>query len=146
MANRYTRRPDGTTGTIPHGLVITVPYLAASVDEWVFIADADYEVVSVRHLARVAGSNGSAVTADIMKTGTDTTAPASGTSVMAAADSIDLKATADTLASPAVSTTRATRRITTGDRLGINYTGTLTAAVGLITINLKRIQSANADR
>jgi hypothetical protein len=147
MPNKFIRRPDNTIGSALHDLVVTFNYgiNAEAVDTWLFVADADYEVTRVVCVPRVAGSDGSAVTADVMKaSGTD--APASGATVLSAADSFDLKGTADTLQTGTLSATESARRLKANDRLGVNFTGTLTAAVGLIQVNLKRIQGANAAR
>lgn len=145
MPNKYMRRPDGTTGSIPHDTIVTFNYgiNAEAVDTNIFIADADYEVAKVLFVPTVVGSDGSAVTADVMKC-TGTQAPASGATVMSAADSLNLKATVNTVVTGTLSATESARRITSGDRLAVNFTGTLTAAVGYIQVNLKRIQSSNA--
>ena len=146
MAVKFQRRPDATIGSIPHDVVVCFNYSAAAetVDTWLFVADTDYEIVSIKLIPRVAGSDGSAVTADIMKA-SGTTAPASGTTVLSAVDSFNLKGTADTLQTGTLAASQATRRLAANDRLGVNFTGTLTAAVGYIQINLKRIQSANSS-
>lgn len=148
MPNRFMRRPDGVTGSIPHDITVNVNYDAAGgiVDTWAFVADADYEVTKVYCIPRVVGSDGSAVTADVMKVTGAAAAPSAGATVCSAADSLNLKGTADTVQTGTLTTTRSSRRLAAGDRLGINFTGTLTAAVGLIQINLKRIQSSQADR
>lgn len=147
MPEKFTRRPDGTTGSIPHDVTVNFNYdiLSDIVDTWVFVADTDYEITRIVVIPTVAGTNGGAVTADIMKA-SGTTAVASGATVLSAADSFDLKATINTLIIGTLTTVQADRRLTTNDRLGVNFTGTMTAAVGLIQINLKRIQSANASR
>jgi hypothetical protein len=144
MPALYTKRPDNTVGTIPHDIVVAFNYgiNAEAVDTWVFVADADYEVTRVVVIPTGAGTDGSAVTADVMKA-SGTTAVSSGTTVLSAADSFNLKGTANTQQTGTLSTTESTRRLTTNDRLGVNFTGTLTSAVGLIQVNLKRIQSAN---
>ena len=143
MPVKYEHRPDNTVGSIPHDVVVTADIDANTVDTWVFVADADYEVTRIVYVPRVAGSNGSAVTLDVMKA-SGTTAPVDGTTVMSAVDSINLKGTADTRITGTLTSTEATRRLAANDRLGINVAGTLTAVVGLLQINLKRIQSANA--
>lgn len=140
---RYTLRPDNTVGTIPHDITIKHQYDIAGnvVDAWVFVADADYEVTRIVCVPSVAGSDGSAVTADVKKA-SGTTAVATGTSV--ATGTFNLKGTAHTLQTATLSSTQATIRLTTNDRLGVDFTGVLTAAVGMIQINLKRIQSPSA--
>ena len=143
MPEKYTKRPDGSVGSIPHDIIVTFNYdiLANAVDTWLFYADTTYEVVGVKCVPRVAGSDGSAVTAAVKKA-SGTTAPASGTTVMAS--TFNLKGTADTLQTDTLTTTIADRRLAAGDRLGVDFTGTLTAAVGLIQVNLKRVQSTGS--
>lgn len=146
MPALYTKRPDATVGSIPHDFIVNFNYdiLANATDQWVFIADTDYEVTRVLFIPTIAGTDGGAVTADVMKA-SGTTAVASGTTILSAADSLNLKATINTLVVGTLSTTVASIRLTTNDRLGINFTGVLTSATGLIQISLKRLQSANAS-
>lgn len=145
MPALYTRRPDGTVGTIPHDIVVNFNYdiLANATDQWAFIADADYEVTRIVVIPTIAGTDGGAVTADVMKA-SGTTAVASGATVLSAVDSFNLKATINTLQIGTLVAAEASRRLTTNDRLGINFAGTMTAATGLIQISLKRIQSSNS--
>ena len=144
MPNKYVRRPDATVGSIPHDIVVTFNYgiNAEAVDTWIFIADTNYEVTRVTCIPTVAGTDAGAVTADVMKA-SGTTAVSSGATVLSAADSFNLKSTVNTLQTGTLTTTQSSRRLTTNDRLGVNFTGTLTAAVGYIQINLKRLQTAN---
>lgn len=141
---RYTLRPDNSIGSIPHDIVVKHQYDIAGniVDTWVFVADADYEVTRIVCIPTVAGNDASAVTADVKKA-SGTTAVASGTSV--ATGTFNLKGTAHTLQTATLSSTQATIRLAAGDRLGVDFTGTLTLAVGMIQINLKRIQSPSAS-
>ena len=140
MANRYVRRPDGTTGSIPHDVVVPFNYDAAgnAVDTWVFVADADYELAGVRIVPTVAGTDAGAVSADVVKA-SGTTAVGSGTTMLTS--TLDLKGTANTLVTRTLTATLANRRLAAGERIGINFTGVLTAAVGLIQLNLKRVQA-----
>jgi spore maturation protein SpmB len=145
MAVRYQRRSDGTTGTLPQDVIVNFNYDIAgnAVDQNIFIADTHYEVVKVLFVPTIAGTDASAVSADVKKvTGTDT--PASGTTVLAS--TLDLKGTINTVVDRALTTTVANRKITTGNRIAVDFTGTLTAAVGLIQVHLKRLQTAGADR
>lgn len=145
MPARFLRRPDGQTGSIPHDVVVNIPYIATAVDTWVFFADSAYEVVAIYAMPRVAGSDGSAVTADILKA-SGTTDAASGATVCASANAINLKGTADTLQTISLSATMSARKLAAGDRLSVNFGGTLTAAVGLIQVHLKPLQTAGASK
>jgi hypothetical protein len=145
MANKYVRRPDGQTSSIPHDFVVNFNYdiNANAVDNWAYIADGPCEVVSIHCVPTVAGSDAGAVTAAVKKA-SGTTAPGSGTAVMT--DTFNLKGTANTLQTATMSTTKSTRELAANDRVGIDFTGTLTAAVGLIQIRLKRIQGAGSEK
>jgi hypothetical protein len=81
----------------------------------------------------VAGSDGGAVTAAIKKA-SSTTAIASGTALHSG--TFNLKGTADTVQNLTLSTTEAVDIISAGDRIGVDFTGTLTDAVGCITVLL----------
>lgn len=76
-----------------------------------------------------AGTNGSAVTADITKD-TSTTAPGAGTSILLAAQSV--KGTANVSVYPTLAASSATLTMASGDRLALVMTGTLTALAGLV--------------
>jgi hypothetical protein len=145
MANRFCRRPDGTTSGIIHDHIVNFNYdiLGNATDQWAFIADTDYELVGARMIPTVAGTDGSAVSADVKKA-SGTTAVASGTTMLAS--TFDLKATINTLQTATLSATTANRRVTSGDRIGVDFTGVLTSATGMIQLNLKRIQSGNSDK
>jgi hypothetical protein len=145
MANRYVRRPDGSSGSIPHDIVVTFTYdiLGNAVDNWAFVADDNYEVTRVVVVPKTAGTDAGAVTLMIEKA-SGTTNIGSGTDILSA--TLDLKGTANTLQTGSLSATKSDYQLTTNDRLGVDVTGTLTAAVGMVQINLKRLQSANAAR
>lgn len=116
-------------------LAIPFYYDANSVDRQIFVAsEGRWQLSKAYVLPRVAGNDGGAVTLDI-KVASGITAPASGTTQLSS--TFNLKGTADTLitgtliASPTV--------IGPGDAVGLDFTGTLTSAVGLVMIYLKRI-------
>lgn len=123
----------------PVYLTISLPLNGDCVDQNVFIADRDYTVLEVRESHAVAGNDAGAVTLDVVKA-TGTTAVASGTTVLAS--TFDMKGTADTV----VSKTRANggvvatavAELASGNRLGFNFTGTITTLSGvLVTIVLQ---------
>jgi hypothetical protein len=132
--------PDGTFGIDGYGspagggfIPIAIEYGASSIDKSVFIATRRYRVKAVSGCPTVAGSDGGAVTAAVMKTSA-TTAIASGTAVHAS--TINLKGVAETVQNMTVTTTSDADLIEAGDRIGVNFTGTLTDAVGCITVVL----------
>ena len=144
MAVKWTRRRDNTSGIIPQDVTLTVQIDANSVDENVWIADGPYEIVGASEVHAVAGNDASAVTADVVKI-TSTDAPGSGTTMLAS--TFDLKGTANTVVDKALTTTLANRKVVSGNRIGINFGGTLTTlAGGVIVIRLKQLSSNGADR
>lgn len=131
----------------PVVISIVQPVNAGNIDQDVFIADRPYDVIAVRETHGVAGSDGGAVTLDVVKA-TGTTAIASGTTVLSS--TFNMKSTANTPVTKTrsnggvVSTPVAT--LAEGDRLGFNYTGTITALAGVavsIVLRPKGVSSAN---
>lgn len=122
---------DGYGSPASGGFIpINIPYNASSIDSSNFIATRRYRVVAVSGCPTVAGSDGGAVTAAVMKT-SGTTAIASGTAVHGS--TINLKGTAETVQNMTITTDADANMLEAGDRLGVNFTGTMTAAVGVIT-------------
>jgi len=112
---------------------------------WTCPEGAEYEVVEVNERHEAAGTDGGAVAMDVVKA-------ASGTAVAGAttllASTFDMKATAATNVRKSVTngglvTSPTTRKVTGGQVLGLDFTGTLTALVGLsVTITLKLLRAA----
>lgn len=121
-------------------VVVTKTFNASSVDDWVFVADRPYTVVSIKEVHSVAGNDGGTVTADVRKV-TDVSAPgaAAGSTVkefMSAA--LNLKSTANTTVTGTLSGTASDLDLATGDKIGVNFIGTLTTlAGGVLVIELK---------
>jgi len=107
----------------------TQPATAANFGCVFFIADAAYELVSVRERHSTAGNDAGAVTAMVTKVPSGT-ASGSGTNMLSAG--ISLKATADTNQSGSLSATAANTRLADGDGVAIVLTGTPTAVAGLV--------------
>jgi hypothetical protein len=109
-------------------------------------AGAEYEVVEVTEEHTVAGGDGSAVTADLKITRSGTVqAPSAGTSLLTS--TFDLKSTANTpvkkFPGSGISPVKATRTLRAGDRLSLDYGGTLTALAGMcLTISLAMTRPA----
>lgn len=118
--------------------VITIAYptnaaILTSGNVAAFIADGDYELVSVQEVHETLGTDGSAVTLDVVKA-TSTTTIANGTSMLAS--TFSLKATINTVVEKAISnaglaTSQATRQIAKGNRVGIKLGGVLTSVTGV---------------
>jgi hypothetical protein len=112
-------------------LVSSIRYTSASVDEPIFIAPRAMRVRSITARVEVAGTDASAVTAVVRKVPSGT-ALTSGTALHSG--SINLKGTAATNQSLTLSTTDTDLFLSAGDAVCIDYTGTLTAAVGAVTV------------
>lgn len=134
MAGNLKQNPDGSMGIqgadLGEGPFIhaTFEWNASSVDKTFFLAHRAMIVKGIIGCPTVIGSDGSAVTAVIRKV-PDTIAIGSGTALHSG--SLDLKGTAATNQSLTLSTTLATLALAAGDRLAIDFTGTLTAATGV---------------
>jgi hypothetical protein len=98
-------------------------------DQCFFIADQAYEVSAALEIHSVAGSDGGAVTVDVVKDSSGT-APTGGVSVLAS--TFDLKATANTYQVLSSSSTPSVIALAAGDRLSVNFTGVLTSVAGLV--------------
>lgn len=136
--NELKFNPDGTARVLSgnSGYVVTVPVVAASVDNTIFTANEDYQVVAVNYTPTVAGTDGGTVTLAVNKC-TGTQAPSAGTAVHAS--TANLKGTINTVQNLTLSATVANLQLAAGNRLAVDFTGTLTSAVGLLTVVLKKI-------
>ena len=105
----------------------TFAYDANSVDQGVFTASGAWTLTAVKMTPRVVGSSGSAVTV-MVKICDSGEAPASGDNMLSS--TLDLKGTADTPQSGTVSA----GSIANGKIVALDFTGDLTAAVGVITL------------
>lgn len=144
MPVKFMRRSDGSTGTIPENVFITSELLAASVDNDVWVADGDYEVVEFAETHSVVGGAAAAVRPRKI---TDTSAPgaAAGATVKELTTAnIDLTASINTVRRPTLTATKADRKFKRGDRLALDFSGTLTGLVGQVTVVLKKLSSKGA--
>lgn len=120
-------------------VAITTELLAASVDKWVFVADRAYAVTAVREVHSVIGGSGAVVRPrKVTAAGTDAPGAAAGSTVkeLTAAD-IGLETTINVAQSPALAATAADLLLAAGDKIGLNFGGTLTGLVGSLTIILE---------
>lgn len=111
-------------------VVLAIPIAAASVDVPVFIADRQYKVSSIKEIHSVVGGTSAAVK---VRKCAGTTAPASGTELHATA--FDLTATVNTLQTATV--VAADALVKKGERLVLDFSGTLTGLAGTVTIVLR---------
>lgn len=122
-------------------VVVTSELLAASVDKWVFVADRAYQVLSVKEVHSVIGGSGAVVRPrKVTAAGTDAPGAAASTTVkeLTQAD-FDLTSTIDTVVSGTLSATASDLLLAAGDKIGLNFGGTLTGLVGVIAITLKAL-------
>ena len=119
------------------GIPVVVTYVygdATPIDGAFFVADRAYKVLKVMLRSTIAGTDGGAVTG-VVKKAPSATAIASGTAVHQS--SFNLKTTADTSATAVVlSATDSDTILAAGDALGLDVTGTTTAARGCVTVIL----------
>jgi hypothetical protein len=125
--------------------IVADHYIASSVaDVQFFTAPVKCEVVSIREIHAVAGSDGSAVSGTIRRC-QGTEAATAGDDLLGSTK-IDFKGTAlteqkfDAADSGELTSTTANLTLEAGDRLSLDVTGTTTALAGVIvTVLLKRI-------
>lgn len=120
----------------PNGAILTAPNVS------LFISDGDYEVASVAESHETLGTDGGGVTVDVVKC-TGTQAASAGASVLAS--TFNLKAAINTVvrkdrSNGGLQTARTRCQITKGDRLALNFSGTLTSVTGVcVTVVLNPI-------
>lgn len=124
-------------------MLITSELLAASVDKHIFIAPFACRVVSIREIHSVVGGTSAAVR---LRKVTDTSAPgatASTTVKELITAAFDLTATINTmvegtLVAAATPVTNSDYYLNTGDKLSLDFSGTLTGLVGVVSLHIKR--------
>lgn len=127
-------------GTQIDRVFVTAYIAAATVDEWVFVADKAYTVVSCKCVYSVAGGSSAACRPrKVTAAGTD--APggaASATCKELTTAAFDLTATANVSQTLTLSATASDYTLAAGDKIGLDMSGTLTAlAGGVVVIELK---------
>jgi len=122
---------DFSTNTVVKTMVAN----ADCIDGNIFIATRKCMVVGLAEVHTTAGSDGSAVSLDVKKcTGTQT--PAQGTSLLTA--TLNMKGTAQTVQNGSLVTLLSTLTLNAGDRLALDFTGTITALAG-VTVSIDLI-------
>lgn len=124
-------------------IIVTSELLAASVDKHIFTAPFACRVLSIREIHSVVGGASAAVR---LRKITDTSAPgaAAGATVKELTTAaFDLTATINTtqvgtLVAAANPVRNSDFWLAAGDKLALDFSGTLTGLVGLVTIHIKR--------
>lgn len=114
-------------------VTVNIEYNASSVDKSSFVAERRYIVKGIRGRVTAAGTDAGAVTAAVKKAASGT-AIGSGTALHSG--TMDLKGTADTNQTLTLSTTASDLIIDVGNAIGADFTGTMTAATGVISVSL----------
>lgn len=112
-------------------VTVDIEYNASSVDKTSFVATRAYYVRSITARPTVAGTDAGAVTAVIAKAASGT-AITSGTALHSG--TINLKGTANT--NQVLTVTQSAAFIPAGTAIGIDFTGVLTSATGVVTVCL----------
>jgi hypothetical protein len=121
---------NSTAGFIP----VSFNYLSTSLDTSFFVASRAYRVKSIILRVETVGTDGAAVTATIKKAASGTAINAGGAVSLATA--FDLKGGANTNQTGVLSVTLADLEIAAETAIGIDFTGSLTAASGTVTVTL----------
>lgn len=139
MAVNLKQNGDGSMGLqgtdLDEGgfVAVNIEYNASEVDKVAFVATRKYVVKGIIGRPTVAGTDVAAVTAVIAKAASGT-AITSGTALHSG--TFNLKGTANTNQTLTLSTTAANLVIPAGTCIGIDFTGTLTSATGVVTVML----------
>jgi hypothetical protein len=136
-----TGRILGATNATWVGEVVSVPYVATTVTQTVFIATFPMQVVDIRGRIRVVSAGACRISFYKVPSGT---AVGSGT-LLHAADSLaggafDLTSgtvAVDTNQLITLTTTQSALQLAPGDGIGLLFTGTQTNAVGMVQITLE---------
>lgn len=116
--------------------IIKVLINANSVDQDCFIADRAYKVKAFKGTKSTAGGSGAAVG---LKKCTGTTAPGSGTAVTSADLDLTTGVAVNTVMTGTLTATAADLLLAAGDRLALDFSGTLTNLVGLVEVVLEQV-------
>ena len=114
-------------------VVVNIEYVAASVDKVAFVATRAYVVHGIICRPTIAGTDAGAATA-VIKKAASVVAITAGVALHSS--TANLKGTADTNQVLTLSTTATDIAIATGTCIGIDFTGVLTSATGVVTITL----------
>lgn len=141
---------DFVADTLKIGGVISSPYKVVTlnmplngncVDQCFFVADRAYQLVGVDYVHATAGSDGGSVNVQVTKD-TGTNAPGAGTDLLTNNTNagFNCKGTANTVQAGTLTGTTASLQLAAGDRLSVDFAGTVTALAGVhITAKLKPI-------
>jgi hypothetical protein len=138
------------TGTELAGVVISMAFAPNDGSKWIvynmqangdlvdqsfFLANRDYIVTGASYVHSTKGTNGSAVNVQLVKD-TGTNAPGAGTDMLTNSTNagFDCKGAINTVQAGVLATTAGLTRLAPGNRLSVDYAGTLTALAGVIVV------------
>lgn len=135
-------RAEGVAGAeASRQVVLNLPLNGDMVDQAFFIADRAYQVTRIDYVHATLATNGSAVNAQITKdTGID--APGGGANLLTNNTNagFDCKATINTVQNGTLTATAADLLLAAGNRLSIDFAGTVTSLAGVqVTVTLRPI-------
>lgn len=121
-------------------LVVRTTLGAADVDRciWICPADQSYRLSAASEVHSVVGGASAAVRPRKV-TGTTAPGAAAGATVIEQSAAIDLTATINTVVRPALTGTEAERTFLPGNRLCLDYSGTLTGLVGHLEFSFEPV-------
>jgi hypothetical protein len=134
-SNTPKYNPDGTERNLAP-IVVRHKVDANSVDENVFIAPFACKLVRAQEAHSVVGGAGAQV--DVKKC-TGTTAPASGTSMLGSVFDLTSGVAVNTVTDKTLATSSSTLTLAAGDRVSLDFTGTLTGLVGVVTLTFVQV-------
>ena len=126
---------------LTHNISIRCPINSLCVDQAFWTADGTYFVTGISYVHSTAGNDASAVNLQVSKD-TGTQAPGAGVDLLTNNTNagFDCKGTANTVQAGALVTGDATRTLVSGDRLSLDFAGTVTALAGVVvTVSLRRV-------
>ena len=108
---------------------------AGLVDTAFYVANRPMIVTGIQYIHSTAGTNGSAVNLQVTKD-TSTDAPGAGTDLLTNNTNagFNCKGTADTVQTGTLTGTAASLRLAPGDRLSVDFSGTLTSLAGVVVV------------
>lgn len=121
--------------------VVTSECLAASVDKWAYVANRACKVVAIRECHSVISGAGGVVRPRKILAATTAVpgaAVAAGITELTAAD-IGFETAVNVAQNAGLAATVADLSLAVGDKIGLNFSGTLTGLVGVLTIELQYI-------
>ncbi|MCC5636318.1 hypothetical protein LC593_10700 [Nostoc sp. CHAB 5844] len=126
---------------LTHNIAVRCPINSLCVDQAFWVADGTYLVTGISYVHSTAGNDAGAVNLQVSKD-TATQAPGAGVDLLTNNSNagFDCKGTANTVQAGALVAADATRTLVSGDRLSLDFAGTVTSLAGVVvTVSLRRV-------